>query len=254
MKFSEYEIDGVKLRCAHQAYNEDDQSDSDEEQLFEDFFDPDFNIAVATGYTKTWEGSFLLLDYLRSQECPIKLEGLNLVEMGSGSGMFGMCLAVMKNNVLLSDVECICRKYILNNLKGNSKGDVTDFFVPNTPAFRVGEGSTAVRPIDWNKELAADLDLSKTDMIVAAECVWLPDLLAPFSGCYARLLKACRPGTKGILCYPVRGTETSYFTTRSDLEKAMDEAGCAVEAIKVFPPQPIDPDVKETIIYIVSLK
>lgn len=248
LKFTEHTINDVKLRVVHENFGEDNS-----DQLFEDFFDPEFNIAVATGYTKTWEGSFLLLDYIRSGECPILIEGLNIIEMGSGCGMFGMCLSVLKNNVLLSDVACVCTKVISVNLKGNSTEEVNNFFIPNISGSRIGSGSVAVMPIDWAHPLPTNLDCSKCDLIIAAECVWIPTLLEPFSTCFARLLNACKPGTRGLMCYPVRGTDTSYFTSRKQFEQSMATAGLELSEIKVFGQQENDPDVKETIIYIVTL-
>merc|ERR1719343_1471647 len=66
--------------------------------------------------------------------------------------------------------------------------------VPWEGAVPVGRGSASAAVLDWTVPVSQQLagDAARPDVVIAAECVWLSELVEPFADAAAALL---RPGT-----------------------------------------------------------
>ena len=312
---TEWEANGYPLRVLHVS-----EDDEDATNIFPNFFDPDFNAATSTGFTRVWEGSLLFRAFLekfqrrrrwqqQQQHQQIKdvitnadgddenkkattngiaigeadapshdggaassihptvgidlcVEGKNCIELGSGCGMFGLFLAAIGANVLLTDVASVTKDSTAANVALNSRGAVPagSFFAADaTDAVVIGDGTAATAPIDWVKPLSDSIKAAcrRADYIVGCECVWVPDILAPFAATMARLLAEAPTAARCLVCYPVRGglkaDAKGYFTTQAQFE-----ASCVAEGLTLAMLQftARDPSVKgslDTCIYSIGL-
>ena len=88
-------------------------------------------------------------------------------------------------------------------------------------ARRVGTGSASAQPLDWWKAVssqATPCDPLDAEVILAAECVWLKDLVEPFAETVVALLHGHRSPTC-VLAFRERAVETSE--TFSSLERVI---------------------------------
>jgi hypothetical protein len=104
--------------------------------------------------------------------------------------------------------------------------------------------------LDWTVDLAAqaraaDVDLGKVDLVLAAECVWLQELVQPFVSTVLGVLEAagaaraahvqeaaCAPASHPPVCYCCyrdRAKETSVtFAGMAMVVEAFESTGCVV--------------------------
>ena len=86
----------------------------------------------------------------------------------------------------------------------------------------MGAGSAAVQPLDWWRPLgeqASPNDPCDADLVLAAECVWLRELVDPFADTVVALLQAPkRPAC--VLAFRERAKEGSQ--TFSSLGEVLD--------------------------------
>lgn len=102
-----------------------------------------------------------------------------------------------------------------------------------TPIGLLG-GTCVAQELDWVRpvrEQAAPLDFADADIILAAETVWLKELIEPFVVTVVSLLSSPkRPPC--YLSYHNRGTEQSVtFATTGELLDSLRAHGCAVDLI-----------------------
>lgn len=188
-----------------------------------------------TGFKKVWGGTSPLLNFLASP-LGCTMAGQNILELGCGTGLAGLYAAHQGAHVLLTDVRAVTH-LVQQNIDANSTpGSSTGHW---EGAAVVGQGSAACMALDWTKDVltqtnCAGQDLSMMKYVIAAEVIWLQELLQPFVDTLAFVLRQrCRPVC--YMTYTRRGTASSkVFTSEAMVLQAMQSAGCSVEHIPEF--------------------
>ncbi|OUS43447.1 hypothetical protein BE221DRAFT_175630 [Ostreococcus tauri] len=203
------------------------------------FFDDGYTLAAATGFARVWEGAETLSRFLQTERGRLD-PGVRVVELGAGVGACGLIAACGGAHVALTDVAPVVEDVVRRNIAQNALGEATERAAwPN--AFRVGCGSATRATLDWTSPIPdrpfGALDASSlydADVLIAAECVWLRDLVAPFVDTASTLLK----GGVGKLILCVRDRSTSddpasgkAFAHTSEVIRAFTTAGCVVEEL-----------------------
>jgi hypothetical protein len=93
--------------------------------------------------------------------------------------------------------------------------------------------------LDWTHSALAQAesaaqDLTEVDFVIAAEVIWLQELLQPFVDTLAWILKLRRRPVC-YMTYTKRGTSSSQiFTSETMVIQALQSAGCSVQNIPEF--------------------
>ena len=216
----------------------------EEETVEPNFFDADFTIAASTG-SLMWEGSWACIEQLRQPESWLsqRLRGAKVVELGSGIGLLGLCAAAVGASVLLTDVPSVVTSTLSDNVAANHRDALVLAPPPTTSpagshrwedAGSVGAGSAAAQPLDWTVPLAqqtAPHDPREADVVLAAECVWLRDLVPPFVQTVCALLSSPRR-PRCVMAFRERATaQSTTFSSAREVLGAFTEAGCEVVAL-----------------------
>ena len=232
------------------------------------FFEADYSVAASTGMLM-WEGSWSAIELLRrpaggeggeggeggdkggglgegdgegeggggdlgvgsaARWLQQLVRGRKVVELGSGIGLLGLCLAAAGGHVLLTDVPSVVECTLGPNVEASGPPHHAD---PQQlggwrEARRVGPGSAAAQPLDWWKpieEQRGENDPREAEVVVAAECVWLRELIEPFVKTVLALLRGPqRP--RCVLAFRDRSTETSEtFSSLKLVVGAFETAG-----------------------------
>ena len=206
-----------------------------------DFFDAEYDLAVATAPLRVWDGSDFLAAELARDGNVLALEDA-VIELGSGVGFLGLYLAQRGHSVLLSDVASIADGVLGRNVKANEqaqRGDEDAFCWDG--AVPVGKGSAAVVPLNWRREATGQLSAAQREQlaarrvtVVASECVWLTELLQPLVETLAALLRAAAPGSVALVSYVERSKEggTGSFLTLPMLCAAIAATGCTHRVVR----------------------
>mmetsp|Transcript_2308 Transcript_2308/g.4430 ORF Transcript_2308/g.4430 Transcript_2308/m.4430 type:complete len:231 (+) Transcript_2308:16-708(+) len=108
-----------------------------------------------------WDGAVVLAKYL---EHAVQMQGANVVELGAGTGVVGLaCAALEASIVTITDLE-----YCLENIRAN--------IALNTEL----PGQIAALELDWFVDSAADKLPPNVDYVVAADVIWVAELVVPF--------------------------------------------------------------------------
>jgi len=155
-------------------------------------------------------------------------------------GECGLVCAALGCHVVLTDVRAVVEDVIRRNIAQNGEGAETRSEAwPN--ALVVGAGSASRATLDWTDpvpERPFGKDCAVTffdaDVLIAAECVWLRELLAPFVNTTSTLL---RGGVEKLLL-SVRDRSSSEdpssgkaFANTKEVIRAFENAGCVVETL-----------------------
>lgn len=84
-------------------------------------FEPDYTIAGSTGFL-LWPGTWVLIDLLNQQAGPLgpRLHGRRAIELGSGTGLAGLCAAAAGCHVLLTDLPSVVHGILDGNVRRNN--------------------------------------------------------------------------------------------------------------------------------------
>eukprot|EP00802_Teleaulax_amphioxeia_P010991 Tamp_11021.p2 GENE.Tamp_11021~~Tamp_11021.p2 ORF type:complete len:228 (-),score=47.46 Tamp_11021:948-1631(-) len=205
---------------------------------------------------------------LEDPEMPLAahIKGKRVLELGSGTGLAGLCASVIGGDVMLSDIKTVTDYSLRPNVSRNAnearaatRGESTLPAQSSWPhASQVGGGFAACMALDWTMDLAAQaraahVDLGKVDLVLAAECVWLQELVQPFVSTVLGILEAAgaaravhaQEGTGAAAshpaicycCYRDRAKESSAtFAGMAMVVEAFETAGCKVVLDKRLPP------------------
>lgn len=127
------------------------------------------NSDQGTGHA-VWDGSIILAKFLERRGMRPKEV---VLELGSGTGLVGICCAVLgAERVILTDLE-----YCLDNARAN--------IAQNQHYFPQGVRCEA-ECLDWYKPLDA-MKWDKIDVVVMADVVWIEPLVVPLATTIAAL-------------------------------------------------------------------
>jgi len=77
------EVGGIRLSISEEKPYSERENDDVPVDVF--LFEPSYTVAGATGFV-VWEGSWILIDLLKSSTIGEKIRGSRIVELGSGTG------------------------------------------------------------------------------------------------------------------------------------------------------------------------
>jgi predicted nicotinamide N-methyase len=240
-----------------------------------------------------WEGSWACIELLRRDASWLTemLRGRRVVELGSGIGLLGLCAAAAGAHVLLTDVPAIVTTTLQPNVAANEAHGAADADAADgssesegvggplearaawRDAVCVGRGYASCQPLNWLEPVGEQScgvdgapvvsgystyanDPRNAQVILAAECVWLSDLVEPFVHTVATLLHAPPPppppplpsqpagkrlpaaalaeraGRVCVLAFRERATETSTtFSTAARVLDDFERAGCTASLL-----------------------
>uniref|UniRef100_A0A7S0L401 Calmodulin-lysine N-methyltransferase n=1 Tax=Coccolithus braarudii TaxID=221442 RepID=A0A7S0L401_9EUKA len=199
------------------------------------FFDADYSVAASTAWL-VWEGSWAVVQLLREQESWLSqlVVGKHVLELGSGTGLLGLALAAAGGHVVMTDVGSMVGAVLQPNVEANAESDtaVGALRWASVGCMRsVGAGSAAAQTLDWWQPLERQLfpiDVRQCDVIIAAECAWLQELVDPFVDTMVALLSAPQHPL-AVLAFRERATATSdTFVSAAALLKRLEARGCKI--------------------------
>jgi protein-lysine N-methyltransferase EEF2KMT len=141
-------------------------------------------LIVSGGTTglRTWEASFLLSEWVLSQ----KVEGMNILELGAGTGLVGILAAKRGAHVMLTDGSEAVVSKLDENLKLN-------------------QVTADVRSLWWGEKNPI-LDM-RWDYVLGADITYDEEICESLADTYAQAL---RQGGVGILAATVRNESTLH--------------------------------------------
>ena len=158
------------------------------------FFEADFTVAASTARL-IWEGSWALVELLRRERDSWLRElvrGRRVLELGAGTGMLGLAAAAAGGHVLMTDVASMTEESLAPNVRANvAAGGGCPSWTGSDSA--VSSGSAAAQALDWLLPLEAQrhpVDVFAAEIVLAAECAWLEELVDPSVATLAALLRA----------------------------------------------------------------
>jgi predicted nicotinamide N-methyase len=122
----------------------------------------------------TWDGSVVLAKYLEKNAQKL-VSGKRILELGSGTGLTGIAAVFLgAKNVLLTDLS-----YTLNQLNYN--------VAANCNADELRDNAVVVAELDWAREDTYPSPFIIFDTVVAADVVWIEELVVPLVNALSRL-------------------------------------------------------------------
>eukprot|EP00756_Hemistasia_phaeocysticola_P006946 Hpha_TRINITY_DN14061_c0_g1::TRINITY_DN14061_c0_g1_i1::g.44374::m.44374 len=203
------------------------------------FFDPDYSVAAATGFT-LWEGGRLLVSLLQG---PLgeRLEGKRVLELGAGIGLAGLCAAAAGAHVLVTDLPAIVYGVIEPNIARNSAatGGVTCGAWHSFNPIGCRGGSAKGMPLDWNVgvgEQGGDGCCPlEAEVVMAAEVVWLDELIEPFANTAAALVQGGKDVELILVCRNRATAKSASFAPISKAVEAIRSRGVELRELSRHP-------------------
>jgi hypothetical protein len=193
------------LESKEQHVDEGNNNDDEEVAMDPFFFEQGYSLAGKTGW-QVWPGSRIVVDGLLwpqpADSSRLKFwqerfqndqDPLRILELGSGVGVVGSCLAAAAGaQVLETDLSILVENSVRPNLIQNSdrlrlKPNNHHGASPSTPPdwlsssnpIEIGKGWVGTAALDWTKPLMEQLsnDQCQVDIVIASDCVWLMSML-----------------------------------------------------------------------------
>lgn len=209
-------------------------------------------MAASTAWL-VWEGSWALIELLRRENDPWLrrlVDGRRVLELGAGTGLLGLAVAAAGGHCVLTDVRSMTEGSLRPNVEGNHTPprEAAAGLSPTAGAAArpadtrlqgwtgagsmVGPtGSADVQALDWFKPVSSQcfpIDVTQAEVILAAECAWLAELVEPFVRTLVALLSAAH-GPKCVFAFRERaGDASTAFVGRGEVLRRLEEAGCEV--------------------------
>ena len=229
-------VAGSSLRVLQRRMRADDD---DADDLDTNFFEPDYDLAAATG-SNVWESSFVCANALNDAPTAARvfdrLRGRRVVELGAGVGLLSVALAAFGAHVLATDLAPVVRGLLCDNVARNTGAAAceplrSDVWRRAAPLGERG-GSIAVAALNWLEPVARQFDEPlDADFVVAADTLWLESLVQPFVTTALALLGDV-PTRRMLLAYRERGGALSQtFCTTERVLSAFRERGCVASEL-----------------------
>mmetsp|Transcript_38779 Transcript_38779/g.76855 ORF Transcript_38779/g.76855 Transcript_38779/m.76855 type:complete len:346 (+) Transcript_38779:68-1105(+) len=204
--------------CSEEVNTKDADSDDEGLEMMTWFFEDGFSLASATGFARVWPGASALIRALDDDADPVRQafetaaearkaaraspgnrNAPVCVELGAGCGLVGLAAAAVAGaDVLLTDTAPVVQGVLERNVARNTvawssssqDGAISSATAPWPGAQRLGLGTVAAAVLDWTRPVSDQLQGPSwyPDVILAAECVWLAELVEPFADAAAALL------------------------------------------------------------------
>jgi predicted nicotinamide N-methyase len=141
-----------------------------------------------------WDGAMLLARFI--EKVPNIIKNKRVIELGSGCGVVGIAAAISGcKEVVMTDLS-----YALPLMRKNVER--------NEAAWKDKEVVVSCKECDWFQPPAVDEllgeDNNKADVLLVADCVWLPSLIAPL---LQTLKLYTNDSTEVFITYQQRGKE-----------------------------------------------
>ena len=183
---------GVLLPSEEKVYKEDLESGGLNDPFF---FQPGFYLEAKTGF-QVWPGSRLMAESFicttdndAMKDYQKNLNGLRILEVGSGIGFAGTLLASCGASVLLSDLPVLVEHGISSNIRRNAKIEKSTILPPKAENFfgdiestNIGKGWASAAVLDWFKPASDQLQsqtLSSIDVIIGCDCMFIRKIVEP---------------------------------------------------------------------------
>ncbi len=229
---------------------EEDEEEKEEENKEDEFaidpyfFDDGYSVAATTGFARVWEGASVFTDFL-VQEMPHLTLKKNVVELGSGVGLCGLAVAIANGaNVTLTDLPSVVEGILMQNIEQNS----TSLTENGLRVIGTHGGLARAIALNWEKPMAcyqltaSEKEEDAIDVIIAAECIWLADLLDCFCETLNILFereKKLRSRTPNCyICCRDRSSKESkmkIFASEEMVEAAFRRHALAFDVMREFP-------------------
>lgn len=187
-----------------------------------------------------------LLDRKHAAVCDA-LVGKRILELGSGTGLLGLALAAVGSSVLVTDLPQVVNGMIRANIELNRSdkggGQAAEMHPEKEmsawwpDAVSVGDGSIACEALDWTvpidkQELSLRVDPFQAEVILAAEAIWLIELVEPFISTALRLMNGPHRPALYLSFIDRAKSESQVFASREIVIQGFrNERGCSIEEI-----------------------
>ncbi|KXS20750.1 hypothetical protein M427DRAFT_130968 [Gonapodya prolifera JEL478] len=160
--------------------------------------------AVQTAGT-VWDCGIMMCKFLEYRSYAdeggpeFQVKGKKVLELGSGLGLLSLTLYHLGAQAIATDapevVPHLVETFQLNGLKVSPLNDLFDPSRLSTNENGIHGGSVSALPLDWMSPLPPPLldqneSPLKFDLLVAADVVWIDDLVTPLAETISRLLPA----------------------------------------------------------------
>ena len=194
-------------------------------------------LEAKTGF-QPWPGARLMVeafacdmknDRIKHWQTKLRNKDLNILEVGSGIGIVGTCLATLGARVTITDLPVLVDHGIVPNLRRNAKAnDISN----EQDYIQIGEGYARATVLDWLKPISEQQStetISTFDVIIGCDCLFLEKLVDPFLNMIEDLFDQCKRPT--LLFTYQRRNMKGVFSTLEDLLKRVESRGWSVDCL-----------------------